>query len=79
MPAMFNVDLTRPELQPSVSPNPVPANSPASVSANATDNLAKPPNTSCDPVDTKTMGTHTVKCTATDLAGNSASATAADL
>jgi hypothetical protein len=43
-------------------------------SPHATDATSGIASASCDPVDTSTAGKHTLQCTATDMAGNSASA-----
>jgi hypothetical protein len=72
----FKIDKTPPRLAPTVSPNPVSLNGTATVLPNASDptpgsGLAS---ASCDPVDTSSVGTKTGNCTATDNAGNRASA-----
>lgn len=64
-------DTVRPALDPSVSPNPVSQNGTAAGSANASDAISGVASASCDPVETSTLGQHTVSCTATDLAGHS--------
>ncbi|MGH9531006.1 MAG: kelch repeat-containing protein [Terriglobales bacterium] len=69
-------DATAPVLNPVVSPNPVTLNGSATASANATDNLSGVATQSCGAVNTSTEGPHTVSCTASDFAGNSASASA---
>lgn len=69
-------DATAPVLNPTVSPNPVTLNGSATASANATDNLSGVASKSCGAVDSSTEGQHTVNCTASDFAGNSASASA---
>jgi hypothetical protein len=58
-----------------VSPNPVFLNGVASVDAGATDALSGVASTTCGPLDTTSVGAKTVTCTATDVAGNAASAT----
>ncbi|MHB8469678.1 MAG: hypothetical protein ACYDCH_07985 [Gaiellaceae bacterium] len=68
------VDKTAPALAPTVSPNPLALNGPATVSANATDALSGIASAGCAPVDSSQYGSFTVACTATDNAGNSASA-----
>ena len=70
--ANFKFDKTAPTLVPSVSPNPVLFNNPATASANAADvtsgiNVTA---TTCAALSTITLGTKTVSCTATDNAGN---------
>jgi hypothetical protein len=69
-------DATAPTFVPTVSPNPVLLNGAATASANASDNLSGVASSSCDPVDTSAVGSHSVTCYATDNAGNSNSATA---
>ena len=75
----INIDKVTPVLAPSVAPNPVALNGVAIASANATDVLSGIDTTSCDPVDTSSVGPQSVTCTATDKAGNSATATASYL
>jgi hypothetical protein len=72
----YKFDGTAPTLAPTVSPNPVTLNGSATASPNANDNLSGIDTASCAPVDTSTLGTHTVTCTAKDLAGNPATAQA---
>ena len=69
-------DATAPSLKPAVSPNPALLNGSASASANATDNLSGIASEGCGAVDTSSVGSKTVGCTATDQAGNTASADA---
>jgi hypothetical protein len=69
-------DATPPVLAPGVSPNPVLLNGSATASPNASDPTSGLAIEGCDPVDTSAVGDHTVGCTATDLAGNTASASA---
>jgi hypothetical protein len=68
-------DTTPPTLSPSVSPNPVYLNGTAIATANAIDSGSGIASQSCDPVLTNTVGTKMVTCTATDNAGNTATAT----
>jgi len=68
------VDKTSPSLSPSVSPNLVAFNGTATVAANATDGLSGIDSPSCGALDTSTPGVHSVSCTATDRAGNTATA-----
>jgi hypothetical protein len=72
----FDYDDTDPALSPTVTPNPVFLNGSATASPNATDNLSGVDSSSCDPVDTSTVGAHSVSCTATDNAGNTSVAPA---
>jgi hypothetical protein len=72
---LVNSDTTPPTLNPSVSPNPVYLNGTATATANATDSGSGIATQSCGPVVTNTVGIHTVTCTATDNAGNTATAT----
>ena len=67
-------DATAPALAPAVSPNPVTQNAPATAAANASDALSGVASESCQPVDTSVIGGHSVSCTATDNAGNTATA-----
>ncbi len=70
------VDKTAPTLAPTVSPNPVAFNGSAMASPNATDTLSGVASQSCAPVITSVAGVHSVLCTATDNAGNTALASA---
>ncbi len=72
----INIDKTAPVLNPSVSPNPVLLGGSATASPNASDALSGIANESCDTPNTSSVGGKTVNCTATDLAGNMASAQA---
>jgi len=69
-------DATAPTLSPSVSPNPVTLNGSATATPNASDATSGVASSSCDAVDTSSVGTHSVNCTATDNAGNTTSASA---
>jgi hypothetical protein len=69
-------DTIAPALAPLVSPNPVVLNGAASVTANASDTLSGLASQSCGTLDTSSLGSKSVSCTATDKAGNSASAAA---
>jgi methionine-rich copper-binding protein CopC len=68
----INIDKTSPTLSPSITPNPVILNQPATADAGATDSLSGISSSSCGTVDTSTIGVHSVSCTATDKAGNTA-------
>jgi len=72
----INIDQTAPTLSPSVSPNPVTLNGSATASPNASDATSGLASASCDPVDTSSIGAHSVNCTATDNAGNTNSVSA---
>jgi hypothetical protein len=72
----INIDLTKPTLNPVVNPNAVLLNASASVAANASDTLFGLAAQSCGTVKTSSVGTKIVQCTATDTAGNSATASA---
>jgi hypothetical protein len=69
------IDKTSPSLAPDVSPNPVIVGGVATASSGATDTLSGVATDSCGTPDTATVGLKSVICTATDNAGNSASAT----
>lgn len=73
--ATVKIDETSPTLSPSVSPNPVAVGSSATASPGAADSLSGIASSSCGSVSTATAGVFTVTCTATDNAGNTASAT----
>jgi hypothetical protein len=68
-------DVTAPTLAPTVTPNPVSWRSSAVAAANATDAVSDIASQSCTAVDTSTVGTKSLTCTATDLAGNTNTAT----
>ena len=72
----IKIDKTAPTLAPSVSPNPVFLNGSATATAGATDTGSGIATQSCGAVVTNTVGTKTVTCTATDVAGNTATASA---
>jgi len=72
----FQYDAPAPTLNPSVSPNPVVLNAPASAAPGASDATAGLASAACGTVDTSSVGSHSVACTATDNAGNQASASA---
>lgn len=73
---LVRIDRTAPKLAPTVSPNPVVRNSPATATAHATDAGSGVASQSCATPSTAALGSHTVTCTAKDAAGNTASATA---
>jgi hypothetical protein len=68
----FQLDHTPPTLAPAISPQPVLLHGTATAAANASDGVSGVSTQGCDPVDTSTAGTHTLTCTATDNAGNTA-------
>jgi hypothetical protein len=72
----FKYDATAPVLAPTVTPNPVAFGGTATAAANATDATSGVDTQSCAPVPTSTPGAQSVTCTATDLAGNTATAPA---
>jgi hypothetical protein len=69
-------DATAPALAPTVSPNPVILNAPATATPNATDATSGVASSGCGAVNTSAAGTFTVGCSATDNAGNSATGSA---
>ena len=73
--ARFAVDTVPPVLNPTVTPNPVLLHGAAVADPHATDPNAGVASASCEPVDTSSVGLKTLTCTATDLAGNTATAT----
>jgi hypothetical protein len=79
VPVTIKRDATKPTLSPTVSPNPVLLNGSATATANASDatgpgsGLAS---SSCDAVDTSSVGAKSVTCIAEDNAGNTNSASA---
>jgi hypothetical protein len=72
----YRFDNTPPILAPSVSPGPVVLGAAATATPHASDLHSGVASSSCDTPDTSTLGTHTVHCTATDVATNSAGADA---
>ena len=68
------IDKTAPTLVPVVSPNPIFLNGNATVTSGATDSGSGIATQSCGALSTNTVGTKTVTCTATDVAGNTATA-----
>ena len=72
----INIDNTAPTLNPVVSPNPVVLNASATISSGASDSLSGLASQSCGSVDTSSVGSKSVSCSATDNAGNSSSASA---
>jgi len=66
----INIDKTAPSLSPVVSPNPVILNGSAIVNANASDGLSGLDAVNCGALDTSSVGSKSVTCTATDKAGN---------
>jgi hypothetical protein len=72
----YRFDNTPPTLAPTVSPGPVELGSAATATPHANDVHSGVASSSCDTPDTSTLGTHTVHCTATDVATNSAGADA---
>jgi hypothetical protein len=74
--ASFKYDSTAPSLAPSVNPNPVLLNGSATASANASDATAGLASQSCGAISTSDIGAKSVSCSATDRAGNTASANA---
>ncbi len=67
-------DATKPVLSPTVTPNPVYLNGTATADPGASDATSGIASASCPPVDTSTIGVYTITCSATDNAGNTASA-----
>jgi hypothetical protein len=72
----YRFDNTPPTLAPTVSPGPVVLGAAATATPHASDLHSGVASSSCDTPDTSTLGTHTVHCTATDVATNSAGADA---
>ena len=77
---VYKYDATQPNLAPTVTPNNVGLNGSATANPNATDpggfTASGIDASSCDPVDTSSVGVHSVSCTATDKAGNTRTASA---
>lgn len=69
-------DATAPILNSSVAPNPVFLNGSATATPNASDALSGIASSSCGMPNTTTVGSKSVNCTATDNAGNTATASA---
>lgn len=67
-------DATKPSLAPVVTPNPVLLGSSATATSGATDATSGVASQSCKPEGTSSVGGKNVTCTATDNAGNTASA-----
>jgi hypothetical protein len=70
----IKIDKTAPTLSPAVSPNPVVLNGTATITSGAADALSGLASQSCEALDTSTVGTKSVTCSATDNAGNTATA-----
>src|SRR5262249_6745644 len=71
------VDKKKPILNPTVTPNPVVLRGAATAFANASDGTGSGIATQgCDPANTTSVGTKSVNCTTTDVAGNSTTASA---
>src|SRR6185295_15338607 len=70
----FKIDSVVPMLAPSVSPQSVQQGALATASANASDATSGVASSSCDAVDTSTVGQHTIQCRARDNAGNTSTA-----
>ncbi|MEZ4664061.1 MAG: PxKF domain-containing protein [Caldilineaceae bacterium] len=75
LPITLKLDQSAPFVAPVVSPNPVTLGGAATLSSGATDALSGLASESCGALDTSTVGVKSVTCTATDNAGNTASAT----
>lgn len=71
---MVVIDKTPPSLAPDVSPNPALLNGDAAASPNASDSGSGVLSASCGPVNTASIGAKTVNCQATDVDGNTATA-----
>lgn len=70
----FKFDGTPPTLAPSVSPSVITLGGSATADPGASDAASLVKQASCGAIDTGTVGPHTLTCTATDNAGNQASA-----
>jgi hypothetical protein len=69
-PTHLKLDTVGPTFAPTISPNPVLLHGSATASPHASDNPSGVATSSCGAVTTATAGSHTVTCTATDVAGN---------
>ena len=67
-------DATAPSLAPTITPDPVPLGSSATATPGAADALSGLASASCDTPPTAVLGAASVSCTATDLAGNTSTA-----
>lgn len=72
----FRVDTTAPTLAPTVTPDPVRLGGTATATPGATDTGSGIAESSCATPTTATLGRSSVTCAATDVAGNTATATA---
>jgi hypothetical protein len=72
----YRFDNTPPTLAPTVSPDPVLLGAATTATPHASDPHSGVASSSCDTPDTSTVGSHTVHCTATDVATNTAGADA---
>ncbi len=72
----YRYDATAPTLAPTVTPSAVVLGGSAVAAPGAADALSRVDTSGCDPVDTSRVGVQTVQCTATDRAGNTATASA---
>jgi hypothetical protein len=77
VPIVIKLDKTKPTLDPKVTPNPVILNGSGVAAAQATDGTSGIAQQSCDPVVSTSVGSKQLSCSATDVAGNSATAIAA--
>jgi hypothetical protein len=68
-------DATDPALNPQITPATLVLNGPGTATPNATDATSGVATQSCESVDTSTVGTRSLQCTATDMAGNQVSET----
>ena len=71
-----SIDKTAPSLAPTVAPDPILLNGTGTANANASDGLSGIVSQGCAALVTSSFGSHSVSCTATDRAGNSANASA---
>jgi hypothetical protein len=72
----ISIDTTAPTLAPVVSPNSIILGGSATVTSGAADTLSGLASQSCGSLNTSSVGAKSVSCTASDNAGNSASASA---